>query len=558
MEAKFAEVVLEGMDTPLAVGDRAPDADGVPSDGKRVIVFIRGSWCAPCRRQLGELQDRRGEIESHGGTLIVISADETPAFDAVRRRMGLTCRFVSDPHLAIAARYGVRMSDGRFPIPSVFVLDASGVVRFAQVARTVVGLARLDDVIAALDTSAATDRAARSLARSPPSPSPSHAGAAPDANESLRLFPELTASPAPPWVKAGTCITYASTEVALVGADPGVRIDEQGEWVTVAGQRIAAKEHLEVRMLREVRVVALTRDNAVLSVTSWGLPSGTLPARRGESAIVGVPGAGGEYWIDPAVLRKAAHAVPPDARIVRRPYVVLAKRYDAVWIASGSDSEHRLAVYDVESGALLHQASMTPPESTSPADSPRSAPGARALATSTLVTIRDAPPPWANASPPLWLSMMQWTDFVGDETTAVPGHAPTSVARTRHVSVDARGAGWLRLNNEDRQATSGQAPSAPRRSVRVAGPAQYFGFYVPPSALADLRPGRELDRDPMTRFVIVVGSAMRVDGHDAVVIVGENDTCRLEAAYDRSTGMRIHVTVHDKTRDVRREWKLGS
>lgn len=552
MEAAFAAVELEKMTEPLAVGTRAPPIEGVPGDRERVIVFIRGSWCPPCRRQLGELQDRLEEIERRRAALVVVSGDPMPALDAVRARMGLTYRFVSDPSFSIAAKYGVRQSDVRLQLPSVFVVDASGVIRFVQVARFTSDRARVDDVLAALD------RAGTPGAAAPPPPSPRPSNVLPDPSEPLRLFPELAASPAPAWVKAGTRITYATTDTTLTGVESEARLDARGEWVTSDGLPVAGPESRNVLGLEQVGVVALTTSNAVLSVTQWGLTGGAAPARLGETAIVGTPGAGGDYWIDPAVLRRAERDVPPGTRVARHRYAAAAKTYEALWITSADDPARRLSVYDLDSGVLLHQASAIAAGATSPAASSASAARTRVLTTSTLVTIRDAAPPWAGARPPPWLPMLQFTDYVGDETTSIPGRPASSVARSRHVSIDARGPGWLRFHAEDRSTRDGTAATSSRREVRAAGPAQYFGLYVPPSALSDLRPGQELDRDPQTKFVIVVGSATHVDGREVVVITGENEMFRIEAAYDRRSGMRVHVTVHDHLRHLRRDWRLGS
>jgi len=557
MEARFSEVVLDPRDTPLAVGARAPALDGAPIERKSVIVFLRGVWCPPCRRQLGELQDRMREIEDRGATLVVISGDETAAFDAVRARMGLTCRFVSDPKLELAAKYGVRQQGDRFQLPSVFVVDAAGVVRFVQVAQNTSDRAPIDDILAALDASTVGGAPASPTAiAAGPSSRPGSA-VAPDASESLRLFAELGASPAPSWVKAGTRLTYATTTTPIAGVDVGLRLDEGGAWVGADGQRLAVGGPDDLRGLLQVDVVALTGANAVLSVASWGRPSEEGPPRLSETAIVGVPGAGGDYWISPTALRRTDRAVPADVRFERRPYEARARRHDALWIASGRDAVSRLAVYDLESGVLLHLASTMPavaPRAGDPDPSPR---GGRALTSSTLVNVRDAAPPWAGARPPDWLAMFRWTDYVGEETTATPGGAAATLARARHLAVDARGPGWVRLHAEDQPTTSGDAPPSPRRSAHACGPAQYFGLYVPPSALVELRPGQELDRDPETKFAIRVGSATRVDGHDVVEILGENAMFRVEVAYGRTNGMRVHATTDDRSRGQRVDWRLG-
>jgi peroxiredoxin len=96
------------------------------------------------------LQDRLGEIEGRGGTLVTISADAAPAFDELRTRLGLTFRFVSDPTLALAAKFGVRQKDEDYALPAVFVVDRAGIVRYAQVGASPIDRAALADVLKAL------------------------------------------------------------------------------------------------------------------------------------------------------------------------------------------------------------------------------------------------------------------------------------------------------------------------------------------------------------------------------------------------------------------------
>ena len=95
-------------------------------------------------------------------------------------------------------------------------------------------------------------------------------------------------------------------------------------------------------------------------------------------------------------------------------------------------------------------------------------------------------------------------------------------------------------------------------STVVSGPAQYLGYFIPPAAIPGLKAGAELDRDPTTGFVVRVGSETRVEGRDVVVIVGECPAIRIEAAYDAGSGMRVHLSIDDRSRRVRTHWTLGS
>jgi hypothetical protein len=346
-------------------------------------------------------------------------------------------------------------------------------------------------------------------------------------------------------VKPGTRITYATTQRARVAAST-VRLDDAGEWVGADGRRLPEAGDSTERGVAQMTVVALTPSHAVLSITRWRRGSDGNLAFDGETCAVGVPGSAGEVWIDPAVLAGAERAPPSGVRVVRRPYDAGAKRYDAIWFLGEGERADRLSVYDAESGVLVHRAAIEADD----------ADGGRRPVGATIVDVRDATPPWADASPPKWLPMIQWLDYSGMETSSGEGHVGGAIPRTAHVTVEARGPGWMRVGVVDTAAASGDLPVR-RPSTVVSGPAQYLGYFIPPPAIAGLKAGAELDRDPTTGFVVRVGNETRVEGRDVVVIVGENAALRVEAAYDVVSGMRVHLSIDDRARRVLTHWKLG-
>ena len=79
-----------------------------------------------------------------------MSADEPSELEGLRRRLGLTFRLVSDGDVALSARYGVRQADRDLALPSTFVVDAEGTIRFVRVGSHPVDRPTVKDVLEAL------------------------------------------------------------------------------------------------------------------------------------------------------------------------------------------------------------------------------------------------------------------------------------------------------------------------------------------------------------------------------------------------------------------------
>jgi peroxiredoxin len=151
-----------------AVGQSAPafalpDADGaiVRSDerlerGPLVISFYRGLWCPYCNLELQALQETLEEIRARGAELVVISPQTAVNSRRSMRTAGLAFPILFDKGNAVAAEFGLRFAmpadlialyrqfgndlpringddSWTLPMPARFVVDTSGVVRYAEV-----------------------------------------------------------------------------------------------------------------------------------------------------------------------------------------------------------------------------------------------------------------------------------------------------------------------------------------------------------------------------------------------------------------------------------------
>jgi peroxiredoxin len=157
---------------PLQVGDPAPrfmvetvegddfDFDPRALDRPAILVAFRGGWCPFCNMHLSELRHVVPEIDEIGVDVLFLSGDRADLLyesldeDSRADIDGLGYRIFSDANANAAVALGIafRASDstirrrrekgqdieassmtlhGVLPVPSVFAIDSTGIIRFA-------------------------------------------------------------------------------------------------------------------------------------------------------------------------------------------------------------------------------------------------------------------------------------------------------------------------------------------------------------------------------------------------------------------------------------------
>ncbi len=182
----------ETADRALKVGGKIPEfvlpnAEGrlVASNellarGPLVINFFRGDWCPFCRLMLQALNEELPAITAAGGQLVAISPDTGGRLLKAKKRLNLSIDLLSDVDSGVALNFGVAFrapeeyrnwlqSRGTnlgerhgndawiIPIPAAFVVDATGIIRYAFVEPEFVRRPEPSEIVAVL----------RQLARSP-------------------------------------------------------------------------------------------------------------------------------------------------------------------------------------------------------------------------------------------------------------------------------------------------------------------------------------------------------------------------------------------------------
>ena len=121
-----------------------------------VLIFFRGRWCPYCVAQLEALRDLRAAFADAAIALVVVSPETLRQIDFLREQHRLNFPLFRDEHNRAAQAFGVAYrvpaeqqelyrksfvnlpfingeDSWSLPIPSAFLLDRDGVVRYASV-----------------------------------------------------------------------------------------------------------------------------------------------------------------------------------------------------------------------------------------------------------------------------------------------------------------------------------------------------------------------------------------------------------------------------------------
>ena len=151
---------------PLLLGSAMPDValqavDGKPVSLKRqvdgkpaILVFYRGGWCPYCNLQLSELRLITKDAEALGYQMIAISPDRPEELARTLTKDKLDYTLLSDAKADALRAFGIgfRVDDATIreylgygidlekasgqshhalPVPSVFIVDANGILQFS-------------------------------------------------------------------------------------------------------------------------------------------------------------------------------------------------------------------------------------------------------------------------------------------------------------------------------------------------------------------------------------------------------------------------------------------
>jgi peroxiredoxin len=145
------------------------------ASGPIIVTFYRGNWCPYCNTALASWQDRIDEVNALGATFVALTPEKPSETVTTIDKNDLTYRVLSDANreaanafdvnFALAGStvkkykgYGIDLAQSNadaqweLPHPGTFIVDQTGVVRYAHVEENYrdAGRATPSEVIAAL------------------------------------------------------------------------------------------------------------------------------------------------------------------------------------------------------------------------------------------------------------------------------------------------------------------------------------------------------------------------------------------------------------------------
>jgi hypothetical protein len=335
-------------------------------------------------------------------------------------------------------------------------------------------------------------------------------------NPFVQLFPEANRAPAPDWLREGVRVTYY-VQSATVAQDPDKGSSGAG--------------------YVQYDLVALDDRNAVSSMKFYLDTGNGVVFPSFTMFSLGIPGAG-DYWLDPAVLKKAEGAARDQLVIKRMTTTIAGKSYQAVRFEYRPQGAEYVWMFDEVTGILLFYRHAIGAEGAA----------RRQLADVTFVRQRQLRLPWQAGAAPDWVGAGGSLRYEGSYDVATMGSPAGSLPYAVQVKME-RGRGkWSRYKVTDYIAGKTNATAE-----RISGVAQLFdALWLPSEALAALRTARTLDRDPVTGAQVAVArgpsgtivltetgeayyTKLTYDGQDGILLALEQET--------RSGVATIHIAL---------------
>ncbi|MET9002111.1 peroxiredoxin [Amycolatopsis sp. Hca4] len=131
----------------VEVGSEAPDftlndynkqpvqLSSFRGDKPVLLVFYPFAFSGICTGELCQLRDEFADYDNKGVQVLGVSVDTPFSLKAWAEKEGYQFPLLSDfwPHGEVARAYGVFNSDAGLAVRGTFLIDTSGVVRFAEV-----------------------------------------------------------------------------------------------------------------------------------------------------------------------------------------------------------------------------------------------------------------------------------------------------------------------------------------------------------------------------------------------------------------------------------------
>ncbi len=149
--------------SPLLTGENIPkvnllnaagqsfDLNAAVASKPTILIFYRGGWCPFCSKQLAGIQEIEQDLTKMGYQIVAVSTDSPENLKNTETKQKLTYTLLSDADLSISKQFGIAFKspknydkflpetsggkniDKLLPVPSVFILNRKGNIRFEYI-----------------------------------------------------------------------------------------------------------------------------------------------------------------------------------------------------------------------------------------------------------------------------------------------------------------------------------------------------------------------------------------------------------------------------------------
>lgn len=359
---------------------------------------------------------------------------------------------------------------------------------------------------------------------------------------------------APATLRPGMRFTFWLGTADVIGAagQSTLKPDANGAWVGTDGKRYSEDVVASgggAAGYTVIDITAVTDQAIAMTSTSFDGDGTVAPPTPGSINTFVCHPSGCEYWINPQLLAPVKSSQHGGVNYFRGPYTQDGRTYDAVMIqvVSANASSHN--VFDVKTGFSLsmgaRMASRKTKQNFDPATG-KVTPGQSTnstLVVSRLRNVRQVNIPWAqygNAPETKGRTMQfrgqQSLDMGMGYPTSTPIQMNTTVAHTDGV-----------ITMYESSISMGQGGTPFRQRLYCTG-AQIGSVKMPPQALATLKTGQEIDRDPITGYRTFVEFVGKNEMGQALVVLSLAGQSGLRRwVYDAQSGQLIEALTQYTT-----------
>ena len=368
----------------------------------------------------------------------------------------------------------------------------------------------------------------------------------PDPCSMLALLPGAAVAGPPPGIAVGTRLVYYGMTASIPGVHSVLVQDDRGDWVDPStGRRWSphdvpgsAASYFEVRKVDHLDAQLALVGQRVFHIDL--LDRVALPVS--SHGTVSHAGCAGGMWVHPQALASLPDMDRDGTRVLRTPFQLGERVFDAIRIHTTPASGFTSYVYDLGSGLLLYTGASALGASVptlQPGGGVAPGGGSTLLVSVWLQDVQQTQVPWRDAPAPAWVAQFGQIDYAGTRTMVLAGvQGPVTTVQQR-VSVVARGPGWVQVRVDSLSDARQGTPPVHEQAVMAHGPGSVGGLWIAPEALARLTEGQVIEHCAVVGITTSVSAVSR----EAVMLSEFGPQHRRDLVYDTRSGVLVRSVL---------------